>query len=814
MQRVDKIEEFVRNETQKLILNNQLKKNGICTDLVSSAIGIDRTNVSRILNQLWKDGKLIKIQGRPILFLDLDTIKSEYPASYIPSTISINSSLEEYTSKVSSTTQNKKKPLVKVNPLERIVGINGSLKEEVKKAISATSYPPYGLPIMLIGNPGSGKRKFITAIYYYALSNQLLAENAPFKTVNCSDYSNNDDLFAKRLLGTYRASNESRSSKGYLESTAHGILYLNGFDKLSLYCQNLVLDCVQNNFFSRVNENNERLLETMIVVSVSDLKNNEFITSLQEYFPIQITIPNIDQRPPMEKIEMILSLFRDEAISIKKTIYIHNSIILLFCLSKFEQNESQLRNEIKSTCAKAFLDTDKSSTSLTIEYSHLSHQILSSKNNTNENTNIFMRTLQMYPEDTIVFLADGSCDALKYYQNAYSLYAYQNRQQFVDSLYCPLFKIKSYNSYICDLIEAVKTCDDDYIAEIQNKSNYDIFFVIFSVLGKDVYYQNILNNTRFLHVLSLLLTKYINENENDIIINNYEKIYAREYQSSSYIINQLQKHGISISCPLKVTEFICNYLYITKRILDKTKTSILVICHGNNTASEICLYASTTASNSDVKLDALNYTNNMQFNDLLELAKLSILRINNGNGVIVLVDTIPLDGLEEYLQKETQTKIKVISGVSLNLLNSVIESCKKCEPIDLITQPSFYNSKNNTTDIFLTRFIDTVISKTALFVNPKKAADCLLYSLQLILKDLNMSYSEEIAVKFLSHSVHMIERIIRNNPLEYVRLKQYTNEHYELMNIIHKNLMNTENTFDIKVPDCEIAYLSEIFTNS
>ena len=279
MQRIDKIEEFVRNETQKLILNNQLDKNGICAELISSTIGIDRTNVSRILNQLWKDGKLIKVQGRPILFLDLDTIKSEYPASYIPSTIPINSSLEEYTSKVSSTTQNKKKPLVKVNPLERIVGINGSLKEEVKKAISATSYPPYGLPIMLIGNPGSGKRKFITAIYYYALSNKLLAENAPFKTINCSDYSNNDDLFAKRLLGTYRASNESRSSKGYLESTAHGILYLNGFDKLSLYCQNLVLDCVQNNFFSRINENNERPLETMIVVSVSDLKNSELITS-------------------------------------------------------------------------------------------------------------------------------------------------------------------------------------------------------------------------------------------------------------------------------------------------------------------------------------------------------------------------------------------------------------------------------------------------------------------------------------------------------------------------------------------------------
>ncbi len=814
MQRMDKIEEFVRKETQKLILNNQLDKNGVCADTISSCIGIDRTNVSRILNKLWKNGKLIKLQGRPILFLDLDSVKAEYPASYIPTTISINSSLEEYTSKVSVITQNKKKTPIKTNPLERIVGANGSLNEEVKKAISATSYPPCGLPIMLIGNPGSGKRKFITAIYYYALSNKLLSENAPFRIVNCSDYSNNDDLFPKRLLGTYRSSNESRSSKGYLELTAHGILYLDGIDKLSQYCQSLILECIRDNFFSRVNENNERPLETMIVVSISDLKNNDLISSLRECFPIQITIPNIDQRPPMEKIEMILSLFKDEAISIKKTIYIHNSIILLFCLSQYEQNESQLRNEIKSTCAKAFLDTDKSSTSLTIEYSHLSHQILSSRNNINEKSNIYTRTLQMYTEDTIVFLADGSCDALKYYQNAYSLYAYRNRQQFVDSLYCPLFKIKSYNSYICDLIEAVKTCDEDYITEIQNKSNYDIFYVIFSVLSNDVYYQNILNNTRLLHVLSLLLTKYITENGNEIIINNYEKIYAREYQTASFIVNQLQKHQLSIACPVKVAEFICNYLYITKRILDKTKTSILVICHGRYTASEICSYASTIASSSEVKLEALNYTSDMQFNDLLELAKLSILRINNGIGVIVLVDTIPLDGLEEYLQKETQTKIKVISSVSLNLLSSVIESCKKCEPIELITQPNIYNSKNYSSDAFLTRFVDTVISKTALFVNPKKATDCLLYSLQLILKDLNMSYSEEIAIKFLSHSVHMIERIIRNNPLEYVRLKQYTNEHYELMNTIHKNLINTENTFDIKVPDCEIAYLSEIFTNA
>lgn len=814
MKRIKKIEQYIKNETEKLVLSHNLSNTGVSAEDISIFTGIERTNVSRILNQLWKEGSLIKIQGRPTLFLDISIIKSEYPASYIPSTISKTATLDDYISKVSSLSQNKKTVPVKANPLDRIVGINGSLKDEVKKAISATSYPPNGLPIMLLGNPGSGKRKFITAIYYYAINNKLLSDNNPFKIVNCSDYLNNDDLFIKRFLGTYRASNDSRSSKGFLELTAHGILYLDGIDKLSLSCRNIIIECIQNNFFSRVNENTERPLETMIVASVSDLKNIELIESLQECFPIQIKIPNIDQRPPMEKIEMILSLFRDEAVSIKRSIFIHNSIVLLFCLTQYEQNESQLRNEVKSTCAKAFLDSRKDSTSITIEYSNLSHQVLSSRDSANENSNTFMRTLLMFQNDTIVCLPDGSCDALKYYQNAYSLYAYRNRQQFVNSLYCPLFDIKSYNSYICDLIEAVRTCDEDYITEIQNKSNHDIFHIIYSLLSKDAYYQNLLNNTRFLHVLTLLVSKYANEINSDIFISTYEKLYAREYHTALQIANKLKEQNITISCPIKLTEFICNYLYIAKNKLANTTPSILVICHGNNTASEICSYANSITSNSIVSLESINYTNTMQFNDLLELAKLSILRINKGVGVIVLVDTVPLDGLEEYLQKETQTKVRVIAAVSLNLLLSVIDSCNKLEPIDFISQPSTFNGSSYANDSFITRFIDTVIAKTALFVNPQKAAECLLYSLQLILKDLNMTYTEEIAVKFLSHSVHMIERIIRNNPLEYIRLKQYTNEHYEIMNIISKNLVNTENTFDIKVPDCEIAYLSEIFLNS
>ena len=813
MQRIEKIAQTVKNETEKLIISHKLDKTGITADDIVYKTNIDRANVSRMLNALWKEGKLIKLQGKPIRFLDADMIKSEYPVSYIPSTITKNASLIDYISKVSPI-QKKKTLVVPSNPLDRIVGANGSLKEEVRKVVSAVSYPPFGLPVMILGNPGSGKRKFITAIYYYSIQNKLIDENSPFRIVNCSDYSNHDELFAKQFLGVQRSSSDARSVKGFLESTAHGILYLDGIDKLSTYCQNIILDCIQNNFFSRIGENGERPLETMIVTSFSDLKNTELISSLEENFPIHITLPNIDERPPMEKIEMILSLFLDEAISIKKNIYVHSSIILLFGLANYDQNESQLRNEIKSTCAKAILDSTKTATSFTVEYSHLSHQILSIREKVTEDSNAFVRSLQMYKKEPFVFSADGSCEALDYYRNAESLYAFRNRQQFIDSLYTPLFKISSYSNYINDLVEAIKTCDEDYINEIVNKTNQDIFRIIYAALKKDAYYHTIVDNLRMVYLLSYVISRYINETESDISSSKYEEIHPREYQTARDISKDLAKHLIETSCPVKLSEFICNYLYFVKNILNKTKPSILVICHGASVASEMCSYASSIAKSQDVSLEAIDYNNSLQFNDLLELAKLSVQHLNKGVGVVILVDTSPLDGIDDYIQKETQTKIKLFSSVSLNLLYSVIESCGKCEPIESLVQNtneiSYKESDNN---LFINRFIDNVVSRTALFVNPKKAAECLQYSLQLILKELNIEYTEETAVKFLSHSIHMIERIVRNNPLPYNRLKQFTNEHFELMNIISKNLANTENTFDIKVPDSEIAYLTEIFLN-
>ena len=43
---------------------------------IALILKIDRTNVSRVLNQLHRENRLIKLQGRPTLYLDAGVIHS------------------------------------------------------------------------------------------------------------------------------------------------------------------------------------------------------------------------------------------------------------------------------------------------------------------------------------------------------------------------------------------------------------------------------------------------------------------------------------------------------------------------------------------------------------------------------------------------------------------------------------------------------------------------------------------------------------------------------------------------------------------
>ncbi|XXF66146.1 sigma 54-interacting transcriptional regulator [Thermoanaerobacterium thermosaccharolyticum] len=164
MKNKEKIFIEVKNLSNNLDIN---EKKGLTAEEIAARLNLKRNVVSHLLNELYKEGKVIKINTRPVYFLDKEFYEKQ------------------------SNLLNKQKlnaePIVKVpneDPFIRLIGYNGSLKTQVKLCKSAASYPPNGLPILLIGNTGVGKSFIAQLIYEYAKSINVIEQNAPYVIFN------------------------------------------------------------------------------------------------------------------------------------------------------------------------------------------------------------------------------------------------------------------------------------------------------------------------------------------------------------------------------------------------------------------------------------------------------------------------------------------------------------------------------------------------------------------------------------------------------------------------------------------------------
>lgn len=141
----------------------QTTKESYSAQEVAEKFQLDRTNVSRYLNELYKEKKIEKGNGKPIKYR-------------------IPSILHNY-------------------PFRRLIGADGSLKVAVQQAQAAILYPPRGLHTLILGKTGTGKSLFAECMYEYAKDSKVIRENAPFITFNCADYSQNPQLLYGHIFG-------------------------------------------------------------------------------------------------------------------------------------------------------------------------------------------------------------------------------------------------------------------------------------------------------------------------------------------------------------------------------------------------------------------------------------------------------------------------------------------------------------------------------------------------------------------------------------------------------------------------------------
>ena len=131
---------------------------------IANELKLSRNLVSQYLNQLHKEYKLIKINTRPVYFLDFETLTMKYQLvdlkwEYL--------SIEE----IFNVLNNAKEKYADFN---KAIGKDNSLSYCIEQAITAVAYPSNGLPILIFGESGSGKTFISSLISEYALNNKII----------------------------------------------------------------------------------------------------------------------------------------------------------------------------------------------------------------------------------------------------------------------------------------------------------------------------------------------------------------------------------------------------------------------------------------------------------------------------------------------------------------------------------------------------------------------------------------------------------------------------------------------------------------
>lgn len=85
--RLNQIKSIVENYTKQDLDNKKMEFEQCNAYTISLDLSLDRSNVSRILNQLFTNNQLIKIEGRPTLFISKSVILDYYPSLEIPNII-------------------------------------------------------------------------------------------------------------------------------------------------------------------------------------------------------------------------------------------------------------------------------------------------------------------------------------------------------------------------------------------------------------------------------------------------------------------------------------------------------------------------------------------------------------------------------------------------------------------------------------------------------------------------------------------------------------------------------------------------------
>lgn len=657
---------------KKLTMNTEKgKEKSITANKIASILNIRRNVVSHYLNELCAEGKAVKFNSRPVYFFDKETYEK-------------NKGSIEPAAEVEET-----------DAFSKLIGYMGSLKSQVEQCKVSASYPPNGLPILLVGKSGVGKSYIAGLIYEYALQNEHISNDAPYIVFNCAEYADNPELLSAVLFGYQKGTFTGAVSDkvGLIEEADGGYLFLDEVHRLSPEGQERLFLFLDKGVFRRFGETgNWRKSNVRFIFATTEEPEKFMLETFLRRIPLVVRIPSFLERPISEKIQLIYHFYKKEALSLDKDLNISRQVMDLLLSINVTGNIGKLINIIKYSCAHAYNSSEKDTSLFNISISNLPKSILLDINELKNKYNL---------KDMVI------------HRNADNLYVnglplIDNDSEINKIIISLSNNAINFDSRKIDLLQFGKT-SVLYINKLSdelifNKEKYRIDTISLNIMTKLIdNIMKIMENAygikfygNSINVLSYILS-YFWQNisniskEEEKIIHKGKSIMEKNFPKSFIIANRILsiiQENIDYKFDSRVIVYLMFYIY---NILDEKTNRIcsIIIAHGYSTASSIASVANKLFG--EYLFEAFDMPIEVSVKQVMHQVNDYLKNIDTSHGVIMLVDMGSLEDMYKSLTN-IEGDIGIVNNITTQLALDVGNKMILGQSIEQIVESSVKNN--------------------------------------------------------------------------------------------------------------------------
>lgn len=593
----------------------------ITTRFLSEKLKMQRTNISSILNQLVNEGKLVKYNGRPVLYQLADE----------------------------NTSGNG-------DVFEQLVGYDSSLKEAIASAKAAVLYPEGNPTILITAKHGSGVSHFAKTVFRFAQASGKLKTRAPWILWDCKTLFNDQDKFQEIFLGDHE-------KEGILKKASGGMLILENIDVVSERNLDWLLAFLRGEKIQGQDEWPwQKDYHCITIFSTVKDTNEMMLNLLRGQMDFRISLPSLEERSIEERFLILQKFFKEEAKAMDRMIEVDTSILHALLLYEVTDDIKGLKNDIHTGCANSYVrsyNTEKKTIVLLMSDfpNYVRKGIMYYRSYKNEIDEMikngckytFYKNQMLRDNKTAKKDIYQSIDARKRDLERHALTEEEINMAVSNQLES---EFEEYFEQLCERVDSIDTLNkmvSEKLISLTRKFLLKAAEQLSCEFSKEIFCGICL------HVNSCLIKVSKKQRISNEEIARLLSKYPMHYE----LVKEFQVElGKEFNVKLNVDDliFLLMFLLEAKKDVNESKVVTLIAMHGSHAASSIAAVVNVLSDDSNVQAFDMDLDKNVRI--VYEELKEKIIKIDQGKGILLIYDMGSIHTMAESIAQETKIAIR------------------------------------------------------------------------------------------------------------------------------------------------------------